>query len=181
MRQEQHEPHALGPAALRLWKIKQQMRDDARKRHLSVRGLAAKYDCSVSTARCLLEDKGATSIRWAAARLASASAGRRRSKVVDQSPAARFFADARTGLLTRHELAAKYRLSYTEACYHILEARIKLPREPSVPSPRVVAARYRRLILIRSLRGQGKTLDEIGRRFGVTGGRIWAILARGWP
>jgi hypothetical protein len=109
-------------------------------------------------------------------RLTSSSTKRQRLKVMDKLPPARFLADARRGMLTRQELATKYGLSYGAACAHIKNANIPLPRQPAKLPARVAAKRSRRKIDMRALRKQGKTLLEIGVRYGVTRERVRQIL-----
>ena len=176
MPQKRHEPRSFGPAALELRELKRLIAVDARKGKLSIKALRAKYDCSGATIRSLLDDDGAPFVRWTVESITSPSPERRHPKVVDRAPAGRFFADARRGLMTRQELAAKYGMSYGRACALIRDANIALPRKPWAPRRRVAAALGQRLLRIVSLREQGKTLHEIGLRYGLTRERVRQIL-----
>jgi transposase-like protein len=132
MRHDRYEPRPPGPAALLLNKVKRQMTADVLRGTLSIRDLCDKYDCTPSTLRILLKDRGATSFT------------RVRVKLTYGSPPAAFFADARKGVLTRQELAKKHGISYGAAAAHIREAGIKMPKAPAKLPAGVAAQRSRR-------------------------------------
>ena len=177
MRQDQAEPHAISPLARQLQHIKQNITEDARKNHLSVLELRAKYDCSAPTVRALLADQGAVAVRWQVAAAAASSSKRRQPKGVDRSPAARFFADARRGLLNRRELAAKHGLSYSVVCVYLRKANIGIPVKPLDFLWPSAVKRARRQLHMRALREQGRTLVEIADKFFLTRERVRQIIA----
>lgn len=163
MRRKPPAPH---PGALLLKKLKRQMTADSARGILSIKELCAKYDCTFSTLRILLKDQGAASNK------------RLRVKVTYKAPPPGFMADARRGVLTRKELATKYKLSYGAASAHIREARIAVPRALTKLPARDTADRARRKLRMRALYAKGRTLEEIGASYGISRERVRQILAR---